>query len=175
MRTQMRRRGRAIDKFPCTFGTRFCARTACARLAAMTLRHIVCRGRLGSFAPRARLLQWRMHYCALIVVAAQKVVGARRTAAHVAELRRYPVKSLQGESGRGAGRGLRVVGWSPLGIVDRDTGMVLTARRVPYPTMAVRLHLRIHLRNGRRSARTGGDSGGPTCWAVTFDLRFRVE
>ena len=56
----------------------------------------------------------------------------RRTAVHVVELWRHPVKSLQGEpldeavvedSGLSGDRG-----W---GIVDRETGKVLTARRVP--------------------------------------------
>jgi uncharacterized protein YcbX len=63
-----------------------------------------------------------------------EVVGwfGRRTAVRIVELWRHPVKSLQGESLDEA-----VIEDSGLssdrrwGIVDRETGMVLTARRVP--------------------------------------------
>jgi uncharacterized protein YcbX len=56
---------------------------------------------------------------------------------HVAELWRHPVKSLQGEPLAEAAvenSGLR--GDRKWGIVDRETGMVLTARRVPLLLLA---------------------------------------
>jgi uncharacterized protein YcbX len=52
---------------------------------------------------------------------------------HVAELWRHPVKSLQGESlNEALVEETGLSGDRRWGIVDDETGMVLTARRVPW-------------------------------------------
>lgn len=56
---------------------------------------------------------------------------------HVAELWRHPVKSLQGESlAEAEVESSGLLGDRKWGIVDHDTGMVLTARRVPMLLLA---------------------------------------
>ena len=51
---------------------------------------------------------------------------------HVTQLWRYPVKSMMGEQLSSAEVGdLGIAGDRQWGLVDRDTGLVLTARRVP--------------------------------------------
>jgi uncharacterized protein YcbX len=71
-----------------------------------------------------------------------KVSRGKRSTMHVTELWRHPVKSMQGERlDEAAVEATGVTGDRRWGVVDRDTGVVLNAKRVPLLLLAsARLH-----------------------------------
>jgi len=99
---------------------------------------------------------------------------------HVAELWRHPVKSLQGEPLAEAAvenSGLR--GDRKWGIVDRETGMVLTARRVPLLLLAsarlTRTGVEIALPDGEVLTAPSADADVELDWSPSQTRACRVD